>query len=296
MVRDHYHGIKRLHTMSELQSEDSGITFDEPEAQEAQTVEAEQPEVNEPAELAPDSPVQGEENTTDSVEQENTPEWFQKKINKQTFAQRQAERERDELKTRLEELEQKAQPVLSNIDIPPVPDSWDDNYEAKIRERDTAIQQKARFEASEAQKLERQAEAQRKSERQELERSQALQDTFLENSKKLGVKHDALMQAQNAVVSYGVTPELAQVLLKDSMGPLMVQHLEANPLDLHDIVNATPMEAGLLLAEVKTKAALLKPKSSSAPSPAATLSGRAAPQRESWDKGNTYELEIVTHG
>jgi len=203
--------LQEIDTMSELQSEDSGITFDEPEAQEAQTVEAEQPEVNEPAALATDSPGEGEENTTDSVEQENTPEWFQKRINKQTFAQRQAERE------------------------------------------------------------------------------QALQDTFLENSKKLGVKHDALMEAQNAVVSYGVTPELAQVLLKDSMGALMVQHLAANPLDLHDIVSATPMEAGLLLAEVKTKVALLKPKSSSAPSPATILKGGAVPAKQRGLPGATYE-------
>ena len=280
--------------MSELQSEDSGITFDEPEAQEAQTVEAEQPEVNEPAELAPDSPAEGEENTPDSVEQENTPEWFQKKINKQTFAQRQAERERDELKTRLEELEQKAQPVLSNVDIPPIPDSWDDNYEAKIRERDTAIQQKARFEASESQRLASQAEAQRKSEREHFNRQQELSETLASNSKKLGIDKVRLDSAQEVLVkqisdSGRDMTRIVDRLLSDPMGGLMIQHLATNQLDMHDIIYASPEDAGFLLAEVKQKAALLKPKPSSAPSPATTLSSRGSPQTKRDDDGTTFE-------
>ena len=51
--------LQEIDTMSELQSESGGITFDEPEAQEAQTVEVEQPEVNERSALATDSPVEG---------------------------------------------------------------------------------------------------------------------------------------------------------------------------------------------------------------------------------------------
>ena len=285
--------LQEIDTMSELQSESGGITFDEPEAQEAQTVEVEQPEVNERSALATDSPVEGEENTTDSVEQENTPEWFQKKINKQTFAQRQAERERDELKTRLEELEQKAQPVLSNVDIPPIPDSWDENYEAKIRERDTAIQQKARFEASESQKLERQAEAQRKSEREHFNRQQELSETLASSSKKLGIDKAVLDQSQEVLVkqindSGRDMTRIVDRLLSDPMGGLMIQHLATNQLDMHDIIYASPEDAGFLLAEVKQKAALLKPKSSSAPSPATTLDGRAAPQKERGPVGATY--------
>jgi hypothetical protein len=279
--------------MSELQSEDSGITFDEPEAQEAQTVEAEQPEVDEPSALATDSPVEGEENTTDSVEQENTPEWFQKKINKQTFAQRQAERERDELKTRLEELEQKAQPVLSNVDIPSLPDSWDDNYEAKIQEYANAVQQKARFDASESQRLEGQAEAQRKSEREHFNRQQELSETLASSSKKLGIDKAVLDKSQEVLVkqindSGRDMTRIVDRLLSDPMGGLMIQHLAANQLDMQDIIYANPEDAGFLLAEVKQKAALLKPQSSNAPSPAATLTGGAVPNKSTGD-GATYE-------
>lgn len=273
--------------MSELQSEDSGITFDEPEAQEAQTVEANEPEVNESADLAPASPVEGEENTKDSEEQ--TPEWFQKKINKQTFAQRQAERERDELKTRLDELERKSKPALENISIPDIPDSFDEDYESKIRKRDEVIRQNAQVDAAKLQREETQAIAQQQSQRKELERAQALESQFSENGKKLGVDRQSLIDAQNAVVDYGVTPDLASVLLEDAQGPLMVQYLAANPLDLHDIVNASPVQAGLLLADVKVKSAALKPTPSSAPDPATTLDGRAVPTKERGPEGATYK-------
>ena len=280
--------------MSELQSEDSGITFDEPEAQEEQTVEAEQPEVNEPSALAPDSPVEGEENTTDSVEQENTQEWHEKRINKITFKRRQAERERDALREENEKLKAGSQPVLSNVDIPPIPDSWDENYEAKIQEYANAVQQKARFDASESQRLAGQAEAQRKSEREHFNRQQELSETLASSSKKLGIDKAVLDQSQEVLVkqisdSGRDMTRIVDRLLSDPMGGLMIQHLATNQLDMHDIIYASPEDAGFLLAEVKQKAALLKPKSSSAPSPATTLNGRAAPAKQRGLAGATYE-------
>jgi len=284
--------------MSELQNDDSGITFEEPVEQEAQEIEQNDDtetenvtEVSESAELAPDSPDEGEQNTEDG--EDSTPEWLKKKIAKQTFAQRQAERERDELKKKLEEIETKSQPVLSKVDIPPIPDSWDDNYEARIRERDNAIMQNAKFEAAEAQRLQAQAEQQRKTEREQFNRQQELSETLATNSKKLGVDPARLDSAQEVLVkqisdSGRDMTRIVDRLLSDPMGALMIQHLATNQLDMHDIIYASPEDAGFLLAEVKQKAALLKPKPSSAPSPATTLSGRAAPQKERGPAGATY--------
>jgi transcriptional regulator NrdR family protein len=190
-------------------------------------------------------------------------------------------------------LEQKAQPVLSNVDIPPIPDSWDDNYEAKIRERDTAIQQNARFEQSESQRLAGQAEAQRKSEREHFNRQQELSETLASSSKKLGIDKAVLDKSQEVLVkqindSGRDMTRIVDRLLSDPMGGLMIQHLAANQLDMQDIIYANPEDAGFLLAEVKQKAALLKPQSSNAPSPAATLTGGAVPNKNSGD-GTTYE-------
>lgn len=285
--------------MSELQNDDSGLTFDEPVEQEAQEIEQigdaeaeNESDVGESAELAPDSPDEGEQNTEDG--EDSTPDWMKKKIAKQTFAQRQAERERDELKKKLEEIETKSQPVLSKADVPPIPDSWDDNYEAKIRERDNIIMQNAKYEAAEAQRRQAQAEQQRKLEREQFNRRQELSETLTSNSKKLGIDKVALDKSQTILAqqiedSKKDMSRIVDRLMTDPIGGLMIQYLAANQLDMHDIIYASPEDAGFLLAEVKQKAALLKPKPSSAPSPATTLSGRGSPQTKRDDDGTTFE-------
>lgn len=285
--------------MSELQNDDSGLTFDEPVEQEAQEIEQigdaeaeNESDVGESAELAPDSPDEGEQNTEDG--EDSTPDWMKKKIAKQTFAQRQAERERDELKKKLEEIETKSQPVLSKADVPPIPDSWDDNYEAKIRERDNIIMQNAKYEAAEAQRRQAQAEQQRKLEPEQFNRRQELSETLTSNSKKLGIDKVALDKSQTILAqqiedSKKDMSRIVDRLMTDPIGGLMIQYLAANQLDMHDIIYASPEDAGFLLAEVKQKAALLKPKPSSAPSPATTLSGRGSPQTKRDDDGTTFE-------
>ena len=274
--------------MSELQPDDSGITYDEPVEQEAEQESQEETNEVEESDLAPDSPDEGEENTEE--EAEDSPEWFQKKINKQTFKQRQAERERDEALRDAEELRTKyerAEP--QKVDVPPIPDTWDDNYEQKIRQRDQAILQKAQYDVYEQQRREQSAQSEQQAQRKQYERSQALNDQFVANSKKLGVDNKRLSEAQDVILQAGVTPQLAVALLEDSDGPLMVQHLAANPMDLYDIIDADPLQQGYMLASIKTKSAALKRKPSSAPNPATTLNGRASPPKQRGPKGAKFE-------
>jgi hypothetical protein len=278
--------------MSELQNDDSGITFEDSEVQEVQTEQTTEPEVIENSELAPDSPAEDEKLTpaakVDGVDVEG-PEGFKKAIDKQHRKFREEQRRADDLAKRLEELETKNQPVINDVEVPRIPDSWDEDYEAKIRARDTAILQKAQADALKTQQQEAKAKQQQQLQQQKYERAQALQSQFSENGKRLGVDQKVLDDAQNAVVEYGVTPDLANVLLEDPSGPLLVQYLAANPIDLHEIVSADPVRAGLMLAKVQAKAEALKPKTSSAPDPATTLSGKATPKKERGPKGATFE-------
>lgn len=275
--------------MSELQPDVVMNEYDEPVEQEVEQDEGTETSQVEDSELAPDSPDEGEENTKEE-EDDNSPEWFQKKINKQTFKQRQAERERDEARKEAEELRRKYESAeLKPVDVPPIPDTWDDNYEQKIRQRDEAILQKAKYEATQAQRREQSALSEQQEQRKQYERSQALNDQFVANSKKLGVDTKALSEAQDVILQAGVTPQLAVALLEDADGPLMVQHLAANPMDLYDILDADPLRQGYMLASVKTKASALKRKSSSAPNPATTLNGRAAPPKQRGPSGATFE-------
>ena len=69
----------------------------------------------------------------------------------------------------------------------------------------------------------------------------------------------------------------------------MVQHLAANPLELHDIISASPVMAGAMLSEVRSKAQALKPKATSAPDPSPDIRGRGVPDVERGPKGATFE-------
>ena len=172
--------------------------------------------------------------------------------------------------------------------IPPVPDSWDDDYAEKIRSRDEAIKQSIRFESQQAAQTAVSDQAQLLKQQQEQDRSQKLSEQFTANATKLNVSQTALDAAQKTVIDYGITPGLATELLEDADGPLMVQYLAANPLHLEELVTATPYAAGRLLAVVKANAAALKPKTSAAPDPATPLGGRGAPSKDDGPDGATY--------
>ena len=270
--------------MSELQ-ENNGITYQDDEVVENDAVVEE-------SELAPDTNDEGAEpkaepqGSVDGIEIEG-PDGFKKAIDKQHKKFREQERRANDLEKRLQDIESK-RPAVEDVVVPPIPDSWDENYEAKIRQRDEAFRRQAQNEHATAQRREEQATSERESQRAEYDRAQALQKQFAANTQKLGLKDDELMAAQNAVVEYGVTPDLANALLEDADGPLMVQYLAANPLDLYDITQASPLKAGLLLAQVKAKSAGLRKRVSAAPDPADSLTGRAVGKKERGPKGATF--------
>lgn len=241
------------------------------------------------ADLAPDSPAEGEENTTD--EADAAQKAVDNAIGKQHFKYRTEQRRADGLQEQLDEANRKlstAQGAPGDVVIPPIPDTWDDEFEVKIRTRDDAIKRKATLEQQSLSNADNQRLTEQQAQRLELERSQELNNRFVENATKLGVTDKVLQASQKVVIDYGISAELATALIEDADGPLMVQHLAANPLDLHDLVNANPIQAGIKLGEIKVKAAKLKSKPSTTPDPATVLNGRGAPSKERGPKGATY--------
>ena len=271
-----------------LQATDSGITIEGEESPAEATGNVE-PGSNTGAELAAASPEEGEGNT---VNGESEVDSTQKAINKQHFKFREEQRRANELQAKLDVLEAKnagSSQELETVTVPPIPDSWDDDYAEKMRVRDEAIGQNARVDSKKVIDETRSAEAQLLKQQQQAESSRKLSEQFTANATKLNVSPEALDAAQQTVISYGITPELATELLQDADGPLMVQHLAANPLDLQELVTASPFTAGRMLAEVKAKAAALKPKTSDAPDPATALGGRGAPAGDHGPDGATFE-------
>ena len=72
---------------------------------------------------------------------------------------------------------------------------------------------------------------------------------------------------------YGLTDDLVMLILEDADGPLITQHLAANPQDGYQLAQMSPFAVGAFLTDIKQKASALKPKTSNTPEPAETLSG-----------------------
>lgn len=226
--------------------------------------------------------------TEAKAEVKDESEELRKTIAEKAYKEREARRRADDLERRLKELESKQNPEFDGV-VPSMPDPFDDDFDSKVRAREEALQRKARADAIAMQQREAEAEAQRKREREEFEQQQKLQADFKKNASDLGVDQQSLADAAQAVINYGVTPDIENAILSDANGPLMLQYLAANPLELSDLIEANPLRAGMLLADVKSKSLSLKPKLSSAPPPPQALDGRGAPQKERGPKGATFE-------
>lgn len=258
--------------------------------QESQVIE-EAPEVEEPQQLdeaTPAEPVETAETKDEPEDLRKVIAEKEKVIAEKAFKEREARRRADSLDKRLKELEAKQNPEFDGV-IPPKPDPFDDDYDKKIQAREDALQRKARADLMSIQQKEAEAEAQRKREREEYEKQQKQQADFRRNAAELGVDQEVLSKSAQTVISYGVTPDIEDALMSDKDGPLMLNYLAANPLELADLIEASPLRAGMLLADVKSKSLKLKPKPSSAPPPAQTVEGRGAPKRERGPKGATFE-------
>ena len=226
------------------------------------------------AELATASEAEHEEQPQVDEEAKKQ-EAIQKVINEKTFKAKQAEREAQEYKAKLDayEAEQRKQMERQVTNIPEMPDPFDEEFDDKIRARDDALFKKAQFEAQnnhylQQQQLQQQQEAQAKAEK--LQKSMVDYST---RAQELGIKQEELQAAGNTVAQYGLSDDLVMYILSDSDGPLITKHLAANPQEGFELANMSPYGVGQFLDGIKQKASALKPKTSKAPKPATNLSG-----------------------
>jgi hypothetical protein len=281
--------------MSELQADDSGITYDGPEEtlDTSNDVEQETAEPVNGSELATDSPGEGEQNTdsatVDGV-QVDGPEGFKKAIDKQHFKFREEQRRANDLEKQLQDLKTANKPApIQNVVVPPIPESWDENYEQKIKERDEAIMQSARNEAIQSQQSQATAQQEQTRQVEQARVDQKRNEDFVANADKLGVNRESLTAASSTVINYGISPEIANAIITDANGPLIIQHLASNPLDLYELTNGNAFTAGQKWSEIKASSVALKPKTSNAPKPTTKVNGKGAPAKERGVQGTIYE-------
>lgn len=261
--------------MSELQQETDDFIIDE-------GVEAPEPSEEAGAELAP--ATEGQDKAQDAV---------QAAINRQHAKYREEERKRIALEKELEEARKELESAKASkgiIEVPPIPDAWDEDFDEKIAARDKALLRKAEqdalFKAEEA----KQSAARKSAEQAEQERMAKLVGDYDKRIVKLGLDAGEVRRAVDTVVSYGISNDLGEFLLGDADGPLITKYLADNPLELDELRGMSPITAALRInSTIRAAASVLKPQASEAPDPIEPLAGRGAGEKVSpLIKGATF--------
>lgn len=214
---------------------------------------------------------------------------FNSEINKKVAQTNEVRRESDKLKQEIEGL-RKQIPVETRPDVPGTPDPYDDDYEARLKDRDAAIHKQAAYDAQETVRRDQEVTALQEQERVQVETLQKSVNEYSDRAIQLGVGEDDLRAAGNIVNQYGINPQLTLFILKDEQGPLITKYLSQNPQEIEALNRLDPMSAAVLVAtSIKQKAVGLKPKSTEAPEPPEYLEGAGAPLTKRGPKGATFE-------
>lgn len=250
--------------------------------------------LEEPTETpAQETPPEGEEKKPEVPEGFVPVDQHQKDVNVQHKRFRDEERGRikqkeraDRLQAELDELKGTGKPV----EIPPMPDRYDADFETKMAERDDAIRRAAEQDAQAEQ-----TEAERKKNEEEQATAaqaevQAKVETFDKNMIDAGLDPAATKKAADTVIEAGISVDFQDALLEDPDGPLFVQYLAQNPVELDSMSRMSSYQRFNHMNGLREKVQLLRPKTSNAPPPPTTLEGGGAPEtKESWEEGAVYE-------
>ena len=99
-------------------------------------------------------------------------------------------------------------------------------------------------------------------------------DKYAANATRDGVDFDKLLIAEQTLKQAGLSPELGSYLLNDNNGAKIVEYLNDNPAEMHEILQLDSVSAGIRIANViKPKVLAQTPKVSGAPDPIPEVKG-----------------------
>lgn len=218
----------------------------------------------------------------------------QKDVNVQHKKFRDEERSRVKAEDRATSAERELEELKAKNDavaIPPVPDKYSDSFDADMETRDTAIAAKSAQDAEVEQKA---AQKRKTEEARVASENNAVTErvaTFDSNMVALGLNPVETKADADTVIGFGVSNNFQDILLEDPDGPLLVKYLAANPIEVEKMNGMSALSlVNHINSDVRAKASLLKPQTSSAPNPPIVLDGGGAPSTvESWERGAKYE-------
>ncbi len=222
--------------------------------------EAEQPEEQpEASELATDTEAEPEQNTEESTHVN------QDKIN---AAINRKHREAMEWKEKYEALQQQQPQALTAApEIPPMPDAFDDDYDAKVKERDEAIQKRAAHDAQQQALQQMQQQQQMAAQQAEVEKLNKQAEKYAQSASEFGVTPEQLQQYGEQAGQY-LNQDIAMAIVSDPEGVLLTKYFAQNPQDAIELSSMNPYQAAMHMERnIRPKAQQLKPKKSAASAP-----------------------------
>ena len=233
-----------------------------------------------------------QEQSTRPVFNEEQQKVFDKAISEKTWKAREAERQAEDYRKRLTDLEARI-PKEQPPEVPKVPDFYslsDREIQDQLQQRDEAIAKRAEFAARQQAEEGQQLEMQRQQQAAAVSEQNAKIATYAERSKKLGVKTEDLQSAANKIGQFGINSILSSHLIDLEDGSLGTLYLGQNLLELDKLANMPANQALLYLDQtIMPKARKLKPNVNAAPDPLDTPKGAGISPKAGGPKGATYE-------
>lgn len=268
--------------------DEAEIELEEVETEDQETDSDSSPDTEEVQEKQTDPDWRQVRARFDPVQQEA----YNRDIAEKVYKLREKEKEAEQLKQRLQSLEQQM-PKQERPNVPKEPDPYalsDQEYQQQLRLRDQAIARQAAFDA---QQRFQQQEAQRLQQEQYAIEQEALNEkvaSYSQRAVKLGISSEELQAAGNQVASFGMADEVVNYILEDDLGPAITKYLSQNITELDTIRSMAPAQAAVRIAtHVREKAAALKPKVNAAPDPVDQPAKAGVAPKGRGPKGATFE-------
>ena len=168
-----------------------------------------------------------------------------------------------EAQEKLAELNRAEAPV-----VPPVPDGFDPQYAEKMAARDKAIADLTQHNADQRAAQQNVQKTREQEFQQKQQQIQSAIEGFARRAKSVGITPEESAQNEEVVIAYGVRPEVAEYLLGEEEGPIIVKYLARNLEVLEKVSTMSPLRASSYLkTKVEPEAIKLKPKATGAPNP-----------------------------
>lgn len=182
----------------------------------------------------------------------------------------------DELQAKLAKFEEGKRP-----DIPEMPDQFDDDFEAKVKERDEAIIAANEFDGQ--QKIADQAvlDEQQATLKKQGEEYVAILDGHNARAEAFGLDEKERVAQENIVDAYIKDPGLVRFLFSHEDGSLAIAYLSENPREMEKIAGMPTAHAAVYVSmNVIPNAQEMKPKTTKAPDPLDIPEGKGAKEGE----------------